>query len=105
MAKKITPVKRQKADDRSVVIFMAPFIDLNWLPGVTRRTISDVKHENRWNRGVIYDDAGQPAVVLANVVDDLDEIFLQETLWKWDGRSSFTVDHRSVITTAFARLS
>lgn len=44
-SEKIAPVKRRKVDDGSVVLGIAPAVVVNWLPGVARKTFSEVKHD------------------------------------------------------------
>lgn len=79
-AERLAPVKCQKVDNGLVVTLLARFVDVNWLPGVARRTISDVSRDYRRYYGVFNDDWNLPADILAEVVDDLDDIFAQERL-------------------------
>lgn len=41
----IGPVKRQRVVDGPEVPDIAPVVDVNWLPGVARKTISKVEHD------------------------------------------------------------
>lgn len=50
-------------------------------------------------------DAGQKYDVSANVMDNLDHMFVEESLWEGEFRSSFTADDRSVIAFALTQLS
>lgn len=54
---------------------------------------------------MVDDDKSQPADLSADVLDDLDDAFAQKALWEGDGGSSFTVEDRSIISTALARPS
>lgn len=62
------------------------------------------KREYRRYRGIIDNNRNHPADVLADVADDLDDVFAQEAPWKEDGGSPSIGDDRSVFTTALARL-
>lgn len=70
--------------------------------------ISDAERNYRWYRGVFDGDEGPPADVPADLLDDLDDIFAQEALWKsdcGDEGASFRGDDRSPIATAVAQIS
>lgn len=82
-----------------------PAIYVNWLPGVARKTTSEVMCDYKRFHGIVDDNKGQPFDVSANVADDLDDVFAHEVLWEGDGGSSFTDDDCSFITTALPRLS
>lgn len=98
-------LKRQKVDDNPVVPVLEPAVGVNWLLGVTRRAISDVAREYRQKREVVDDGGDLPADFLAEAVDDLDDIFVQEALWKTGGGSFFTAGDRPVLATALVWLS
>lgn len=80
-------------------------MDINWLSGVVRKAISDAPHNYLRYRGVYFGDEGLPADVVADVVDDLDDIFGQGVLCNVDYGSSFTSDDYAVSLTALARIS
>lgn len=80
---------------------MVPLADANWLPGVTRKTNCKFELDYRWYRGITDDDASRPGDGPADVLDDFDDTFTQETRWEGGGVSSFTVDDCSVIATAW----
>lgn len=102
---KIAPVKRHKVDDGPMVHVVGPVVDVNWLRGVACRTFSEFERDFRSYRVIVAVDARQPADDPVEVVEDLDEVFVQEALWKEDGGSSFTGDDRPVTTTALTCLS
>lgn len=79
-AVRIAPKKRQKVDDCRVVSFLAPAVDVNWIPCAAHKKISEVDCDYWLYRGIVNDDAGQPDDVSADVVDDLDYVFAQEEL-------------------------
>lgn len=81
-AEKIPPVKRQKIDDRPFVPVMAPAVDVDDLPGVSRKTVSEVQRDYRRYPGIIGDVSRQPAAVPVDMVDDPDDAFAQEALWE-----------------------
>lgn len=98
-------VKRQKVYDDFVVPVMSTVMDILWILDVTCEPITVVERSNRRYRGVTDDDAGQRADVQDDVVDDLDDMFVQGALWKGEDGSFFTAENRSVRDTAFKRLS
>lgn len=104
-AEKIAPVRRKEVDDGSVVPFMVPTVDANWLPGVACRTFSEVDLDYLRYRAIADDDEGQPADVSANLPDALNDFFVQKGLWEGDCGSPFTADDLFVIVLALARLS
>lgn len=104
-AENIVPVKRQKVDDGSVWLFMAPAIDVSWLPGLAPKTISEVERDYRRYRGINDDDSGQFADVSTDVVDDFDDVFAEKLHWEGDDESLFIAGHLSVTATALAWLS
>lgn len=55
-----------------------PFVDVNWLPIVQRKTTSEVERDYWRYRGVIDGDVGLPADVSADVVNDVVDLFAQE---------------------------
>lgn len=57
-----------------------PAVDLNWLPGVAHKPISEVERDYRPYRGTVYDDAGHTVYVPADIVDDVDDVFAQKAL-------------------------
>lgn len=73
-------MKRQTVDDGPMVPILSPAVDMNWLPGVARNTFCDVEYHYRRCRGRVDENAGQPGDVLADLVDDFDDIFGQEAL-------------------------
>lgn len=72
--KYIAPVRRQKVDAGPVVLLKAPAVHVKRLPVVERETTSEVKCDCRRYRGIVEDNAGQPADVLADKAGDLDDI-------------------------------
>lgn len=104
-AKQIVLVKRQEVDDGPVVSIHVPAVDVKWLHGKSRKTLSEVERDYQHYRYIIDHDLGLPADVQADLVDDIDNVFAQEALWQEDGGSFFTADDRSAIVTALARLS
>lgn len=80
-------------------------VNVNWLPGVALKTISEVEREYRRYRTVSGGDKGPPVDVSADVVDDFDYIFAQRVLWEDDGSASLTADDRPVVATYLTRLS
>lgn len=73
-------MKRQEVDGGPVVPVLVPAVDVSWLPGGARKLIFDVEHDYRRFRGVIDGDTSLPAEVLADVVDDLGDMFAQDAL-------------------------
>lgn len=65
----------QKIDDCPVMTVKASPIVFKWLSGVKCRTNFENERNYRRFRGINDDDAGNPADVSANAVDDVDEIF------------------------------
>lgn len=104
-AESIASVERQKVGDGLVMSVSAPAVDVNWLPCVARKAISEVERNNRWYCGVFEVNKGAPADLPANVVHYDDDTFGQEAFWEGDGGASFTGDDLFVIATALARLS
>lgn len=72
---------------------------------MARETSSDVEHDYQRYNGVIARRDGVPADATADVIDDLDDIFAQEALRKVDGKSFFTIEDRSAITTVLTQLA
>lgn len=77
----IALVKPQKVDDGSVVLMMAPAVDVNWRTSVRRKMISNVERDFRRFPGVV-DDEDLLADVWADVVEHLTAIFAQVALGK-----------------------
>lgn len=73
-------MKLLKDDDGPLVSIKAPAIDVKWLCGVTFNTVSEVENDYRRYCSIIDDDAGHLADRPADVVDDLDSVFLHEAL-------------------------
>lgn len=67
-----------EGDDGLVTPLMVPTLHVNWFPGVGRKSISEFERRYRWYRVIVDYDAGQPADVQANAIDDLDDVFGQE---------------------------
>lgn len=105
LAEILAPVKRQNIDDGPAVLEFAPAIEVNWLPGVAGKAISDVDHDNRRYRVDIDSDEGLRADVPDDIVDDLDDVLVQSVLWEGVAISSFTADDCSVADPALVRLS
>lgn len=55
---------------------------MDWLPGISRMTFSEVERNYRLYFVIINDDSGQVGEVPANVVGDLDDSLTQEALWE-----------------------
>lgn len=88
-----------------MVPVIAAALNVNWLPGVTRKTISEVERDYQRYRSIIDDNAGRPADVLDNVVDDVDDLFEQDWILEEDSGSCFTTEDHSAIAKAWAKLS
>lgn len=73
-------MKRQKVDDGAVVPVLVPAVDVNWLPGVTRKKIS--RFESDYERYCAVNNYGRslPDNVPDDVFDYLEVIFAQEEL-------------------------
>lgn len=76
----IVPVKPQELDDHSVLLVISPTIDVNCPHDVTRKTASEIERNYQLYRVVTDDDERQPKDVLADEVEDLNDIFAQEAL-------------------------
>lgn len=74
-AESITPVKSQKVTDGLVVPEFTPTVDVNWLPSMAGKTISEVERDYQRYRGVNDGDEDTPTDFPADFVDDLDDIF------------------------------
>lgn len=103
-AEKNAPMKQQRVDDDPVVPGMACAIDVNWLPDVARKTKSSVDLNCRRYHVIVGDDAYQPADVPTDVVDDLGDVFAQDSKCEADGGSSSTANDRLFIAPALTRL-
>lgn len=100
-----TQVKRQEVDYEPVGPVLAPAIEARWLHGVTHTIIFDVKRDHRRYPGSVTDDGRLSADVLADVGDDLNDVFAQEALCETGHGSFTTAGDLSVIATALAMLS
>lgn len=104
-AERLAPVKRQKIGDGPLMLVLPPAAEVNWFLNVTRKTLSGVGSDYRRYRSMVDDVCGVPSDFLAEVVDGLDDIFAQETLWETGGGSSVS-DHDGLVTVmALQRLS
>lgn len=88
-----------------VVPVMEPEVDVNWLPNVTCKTISDVQPGYRLYRSVDDEDGGFPSNVAPELADNIGDTFAQDALWESGGDSSFSVDDHLVTATALQCLS
>lgn len=79
-AEKTAPVKQQMVDDGPVVPVILPSIHVSRLRGEERKKLSKVERNYRRCLGRVGDDAGQLAVLLANVVDYFVGVFAQQAL-------------------------
>lgn len=98
-------MKRKRVDEASVVPLMVPATSATWLPDVKRKAFPDDNGGYQRYCSIIDDDIGQPADSAVDVVNNFDDIFEQEGLWKGDGGYFSTADDQSVIGTALARFS
>lgn len=98
-------MRRQTADDGPVVHVVVPALDVIWPAGPARKLFSKVKRDYQWYFGIVGDDAGQPADVLADIVHDNDDVIKQETLCERDGGSFLAAYDRSSVSAALPRLS
>lgn len=105
LSERLAPVEHEKVDNGHVVLVSARAVSLHRLLSMAREMISIVECEYRRYRALVSGDDGLPADVLANAIDNLDDISGKEVLSEGDGRSTLTVDYRSGITRALARLS
>lgn len=103
-ADSLAPVKRQKVDDGPVRPVLAPAADVEWLAGVTRKTIANVKRDYRRYLKVVEDHCDLQYDVLAILLDGPDDIFAQKAFSENGGSSSFMTCDCSVIATALERL-
>lgn len=88
-SERIAPVKRRKVDVGPVVPVMARATDMNCLPGISRKTLSEFEHEYRLYRAIIDDDSGESTDILAEVVEDIFDLLAQDAPWEGVYRSSF----------------
>lgn len=75
-------MKHCKVDDGPVALGVLPAMDVNWLPAVTRKTITEGHCDYQRYHGILDDNTGQPADVPADVVDDVHEMFSNEVDWE-----------------------
>lgn len=68
-------------------------------------TFSELERDYRRYRAIVDEHERQPANVTVDRMVDLDDVFVQEALWKRDGESFSTAVDRSVIATALDTLS
>lgn len=102
---RLAPVKRQNVDNGPVVPVPAPALCVYRLCGVAYQMIFNLYCNYLWYRDVVYCDESLPSSVPADASDDLDDIFVQDALWKGDGGYSFTADDSSVNATSLVRIS
>lgn len=101
-AERIGRVKRKKNEDGPVMPELERAADLNWVFGVSCKTVSEVELDYWWYPFVTVCDVSPPGDILADVVDDFDDIFPQKALWEGNRGSSFMTSNRWFITTALA---
>lgn len=87
-------VERQKVSDGPVLSMLAPAVNVKLLPDAPRNIISNVESDDQRYPGLVDVNGGNPADILANAADDIDNIFAQKVLWETGGSSSLSVgDH------------
>lgn len=94
------PLKHQKVDDDPVVSVLAGDIDVNWLSGVIRKTVSNVEYQYQRHCWMLNYDERQTADASADFVGDLDDLFEQEAHSEIGAGSFFIAGDRLVIVTA-----
>lgn len=97
-------MKRQKADDGPIFLEMAPTVDVQWLPEATFKTILEFQSDDNLYLGVV-DDESFGSEVLAEEVEDIDDIFAQERLRETAGGSFFSDTDRTAIAASIQQAS
>lgn len=97
-------MKIQKVDDGPLLLVLAPIVDVNMLPGMKHKLSYDVERDCRWYHVVIDNDDCLPSDVLAEVVEECDDILGKVGVLEADGGYFFTATCRSDFSTALARL-
>lgn len=87
-AERLAPFKRQKTDDDPVFPVLLPVIDVQCLPGMSRKKIFNDERDYKQYLGVLDYGAGFPSEVEAEVVDNINDIVDQKPLWQ-TGRGTF----------------
>lgn len=105
LAKRLAAVKWQKNGDGLVVPVLAPVANVNWLPNVARKTISDIQCGYRRYHSNIVVNGCFLTEFQAEFADELDDTFAQKALWETGDGFSFSANDTLVMATALQWLS